>query len=47
MTKREVKERRFPCECGKSFNTAKEFSDHVHKDCSEGVVLWYSEGETK
>lgn len=23
----------FPCECGQVFNSAKEFSDHVHEIC--------------
>jgi len=33
-------EKKFPCECGKAFKTAEEFSDHVHSDCKDGVIPW-------
>jgi len=39
MANRKSKEPKlFPCECGKSFATAKEFSDHVG-DCSMNPVI--------
>jgi hypothetical protein len=31
---------KFPCECGRTYSTAKKFSDHVHTDCKLGTIPW-------
>jgi len=39
MAKKQAEVKKFPCECGKGFKTAAEFSDHVH-DAHVAEVGW-------
>jgi len=38
--------KKFPCECGKGFETAKEFSDHVH-DAHFGEAVYFAPTGTR